>query len=146
MSTVDYMLLSSTGPDTERIAFLFGLYGRTGVLNGRPAYKQLQSEDYMDNGNQSIYFCNGNWAVGPSLGKPKCFLMNFSESRTVPTSGWKTGIGGYLRSAPGLSLTRIPDLSSVLCSTITITARGEAARHARSHGTCNCTRTRGTQH
>ena len=128
MSSADYILLSATGPGTERIAFLFGLYGRTGDHNGRPAYKQLQTREGHDLVRPCLYNYSGNWAVGPSLGASQCYLVNVSKSIVVPTSGWKIEIGGYLGSAPGFSVTHITDLSSVLCSTITITARGEAAK------------------
>ena len=125
MSSSDYILLSSsTGP-----GFIFGLYVRTGDHSGRPAYKQLQnlppdqiqddeeSRKYQNNITKtenirpSIYFCNdGNryWAVGPWIGASQCYLINFSESRAVPTSGWKNvWPDHWLRTLPGLAVTRI---------------------------------------
>ena len=128
-SSVDYVLISCASPEIKEIAFLFGLYERSGVHNGRPAYKQLQSECQ---GNQtfnlSLYCCNDGWAVGPTLGGSPGFLFNFSKSRAVPTSGWLNGIGCGIKSTITITATPISDLSTILCSTITITAKGAAAR------------------
>ena len=72
-------------------------------------------------------FNGGGWLVGPDLGDPTAFLRNISKSAAVPTSGWQYwqysyGGGCWWPAPADLTATLLPDLSTILCANVTVSA------------------------
>ena len=110
-----------------------GAYIRIEDRNGRPAYKQLHEKESEQ---RVLYYKSGTWLVMGKLGKSNNFpcplLKNTSKSTSVPTSGWQyfraeNEKGVSWHPATGFTVSFLNDLSSGLCSDITIKATGEAA-------------------
>ena len=122
------MLITSTGPAAESCGDHLGLYARHGRYNGRVCYKQLHT---VGGDMERFLYCNADrvWCIGALLGD-RGPVMNFSKAATVPAKGWTSvALDGCSRCPdPGLRLTPVEDISSLLCSAVTITAEGEAAR------------------
>ena len=55
-------------------------------------------------------------------------MQNTTQTASVPTSGWQYGDGYKWPHDPALTVTPLSDLSSATCSSITISAKGKAAR------------------
>ena len=111
---------------------MFGLYKETGTHNGAPYFSQLHGVNTEEE-PYKIYKHDGvGWVAGPVLGSATCALRNSSNTATVPESGWQypDGTGTWPHDA-GLRVTRVGDISPLLCGTITISATGEAARAQR---------------
>ena len=110
-----------------------GAYGRIEDRNGRPAYKQLHLDECEQ---RTLYFHpSGDWLVVLTsvLGVSTAVLRNTSKSKSVPISGWQhltSKVDGVWCPVTGLTVSLLNDLSSVLCSDITIRAASEAARVA----------------
>ena len=114
-----------------------GVFLLAGEHNNRPYYRQKHTVDTQ--GARFLYSHeNGNWYVGPTLGYCGGGLKNTSQTASVPTSGWQYAADGeWLHDPPWhhdtITVTPLSDLSSATCSSITISAKGEAARKQASN-------------
>ena len=124
-----YLLVTTTGPSAEYWGEMLGLYKEAGTYNGAPYYIQLDDVSTKGKPGKIYKHDGGAWEAGPVLGGATCGLRNSSTTATVPESGWQYGGGeaGWLHDA-GLRVTRVEDISPLLCGTVTISATGEAAR------------------
>ena len=68
------------------------------------------------------------WKAGLGLGDAACGLLHSSDTDTVPETGWQYNDGATWHHDAGLRVTRVEDISTLLCGTITVSATGEAAR------------------
>ena len=122
------ILISTTGKAAEYVGAVLGVYNLAGEWNGCPYYKQQHT--VKTRWRRFVYRVeNGDWYVGPNLGKRCGGLWNAIDSATtVPITGWQyAGERGGWSHDPNLTVTPISDLTSVTCSSITITATEEAA-------------------
>ena len=125
-----YLLVTTTGPSAEYWGEMLGLYKEAGTYNGAPYYIQLDDVSTKGKPGKIYKHDGGAWEAGPVLGGAACSLLNSSATATVPESGWQYGDpdkGVWLHDA-GLRVTRVGNISPLLCGTITISATGEAAR------------------
>merc|ERR1712241_223307 len=136
----EMVLVTSTGAAAEYWGSCMGVFLLAGEHNNRPYYRQKHTVDTQ--GARFLYSQeNGIWYVNDILGEDNGYLKNTSQTASVPTSGWQYaegwqyGDGGWHHD-PALTVTPLSALSSAPCSSITISAKGEAARkQASSMGT-----------
>ena len=106
-----------------------GVFLLAGEHNNRPYYRQKHTVD--TEGASFLYsHDNGGWVVSDTLGGAGGYLRNISQTASVPTSGWqylKYDDDGWHHD-PALTVTPLSALSSATCSSITISAKGEAAK------------------
>ena len=77
----------------------------------------------------SIRKCFFNEGFPKTLGASSGLsLLNTSRTASMPTSGWQYADDKEWPHDPALTVTPLSDLSSATCSSITISAKGEAAR------------------
>ena len=120
------VLVTSTGAAAEYKGYCMGVFLLAGEHNNRPYYRQKHTLDTQ--GALFLYsHDNGIWYVSDTLGKAGGSLKNTTKTASVPTSGWQY-IGGRWHHDLALTVTPLSDLSSATCSSITISAKGEAAR------------------
>ena len=104
-----------------------GVFLLAGEHNNRPYYRQKHTVD--TEGASFLYsHDNGGWVVSDTLGGAGGYLRNISQTASVPTSGWQYGVGNAWHHDPTMTVTHKFNLSSATCSSITISAEGEAAR------------------
>ena len=104
-----------------------GVFLLAGEHNNRPYYRQKHTVD--TEGASFLYsHDNGGWVVSDTLGGAGGYLRNISQTASVPTSGWQYGVGNAWHHDPTMTVTHKFNLSSATCSSITISAQGEAAR------------------
>ena len=134
------LLVTSTGAAAEEQGDCMGVFLLAGEHNNRPYYRQKHTLDTQ--GAKFLYsHDNGDWVVSDILGEDDGYLKNTSQTASVPTSGWQYAADGeWLHDPPWhhdtITVTPLSDLSSATCSSITISAKGEAARkQASSLGT-----------
>ena len=120
------LLVTSTGAAAEYAGDSMGVFLLAGEHNNRPYYRQKHT---VDTEGAWFLYCyeNGNWYVSDILGENAGSLKNTTKTASVPTSGWQY-IGGRWHHDLALTVTPLSDLSSATCSSITISAKGEAAR------------------
>ena len=124
-----YLLVTTTGAAAEYWGNRFGLYKEAGTHNGAPYYVQLHDVNTEEEPYKFCKYDDVGWVAGPVLGGDACGLRNSSTTATVPKSGWQYGDGkGGWHDDVGLRVTRVGDISPLLCGTVTISATGEAAR------------------
>ena len=74
--------------------------------------------------------------MSSTLGENRAALRNLANTDHVPVSGWSYYGGGAWHDDLLLQVTPVSDLAPLLCSSVTISASGEAARlHPDSLGT-----------
>ena len=136
------MFLSSKRPATDVRSSGLGLFALTDISNpagcSKPVFKQLHTLPAYD-GDEMFLFSNrrGWWIVGTSLGldgdEEKIFFRNRTEpgSDIVPTSGWEVAqypsVLRRFESDPTMTATTFKEVSEHVCSSIKISAKGEAA-------------------
>ena len=126
-----HLLVTTTGPAAEQQGSLFGLYKEAGTYNGAPYFLQLHDVNIPGEPGKIFKHDRGGWVAGRVLGGACAAydLRNSSTTATVPKSGWQYGDGkGGWHDDVGLRVTRVGDISPLLCGTVTISATGEAAR------------------
>merc|ERR1712038_1778086 len=126
----EMVLVRSTGAAAEHQGDCMGVFLLAGEHNNRPYYRQKHTLNTQ--GARFLYSHeNGNWYVGKTLGASSGRgLKNTTQTASVPTSGWQYGDADsntWLHD-PALTVTPLSALSSATCSSITISAKGEAAR------------------
>ena len=128
-SAVKYLLVTTTGPAAEHQGEMFGLYRLAGTHNGAPYYVQLHDINTREEPGKIYKYKDGGWRAGDVLGGAGRGLQNSSNTAAVPETGRRYHYGGgvWLDDA-GIRVTRVEDISPLLCGTITISATGEAAR------------------
>ena len=117
------LLLTTTGDAAEYCSDCMGLFLLAGEHNNRPYYKQNHTVD--TEGAKFLYSsASGKWLVSDTLGGAEWRLKNTARTASVPTSGWKY----WENYDPAMTAAPLSDLSSATCSSITILAKGKAAR------------------
>ena len=113
---------------------LCGVWRRLGQHNSRPYYKlhhTLETECdwflYSDGSDGKLF--SGGWRVSSTLGKNGGSLENRANTDHVPVSGWSYYGGGAWHDDLLLQVTPVSDLAPLLCSSVTISATGEAVQY-----------------
>jgi len=81
----DTIVFSSTAGAAEYQGSELGEFVRVGEYNGRPFYKQRDTE-----GSENIFLFSegGIWVVGQSLGGPTGMLANVQDTDLPPRANW----------------------------------------------------------
>ena len=128
----NYLLVTTTGPAAEFQGSNFGLYREAGTHHGAPYYVQLH--DVNTNKEPCKIYKDNNvlygvaWKAGLNLGDAACGLIHSSNTDTVPETGWQYNDGTTWHHDAGIRVRHVEDISTLLCGTITVSAKGEAAK------------------
>jgi len=81
----DTIVFSSTAGAAEHQGSRLGEFVRAGEYNGRPFYKQRDTEGRE---NTFLFSEGGIWVVGQSLGGPTAMLANVQDTDLPPRANW----------------------------------------------------------